>query len=170
MPRLRALSIATSLAILAAACGGGSSNSGGNNGGGGTGGGGGTTTVNPCTTALTEGTADIAAVGSVAQSGVPPSTDKKTIVDGDPRGRLAEALALNGKAQEWRRTQDIRRTVEEASRTDRQAITAPAPVAEDVGEIAVLQDTGDLVIPANPYDVRSTGLRFARTGGSYALS
>jgi hypothetical protein len=167
MPRLRAFFIATSFAILAAACGGGGSNSGGNNNGGG---GGGTTPVNPCTTALTEATGQIAAVGQVAQSGAPASTDKTTIVDGDPRGRLAEAFALNQQAQERRRNEEIRRTVEEASRTDRPSITSPAPVAEDIGEIAVLQDTGDLVLPANPYDVRSTGLKFTRGGSGYTLS
>jgi len=160
------------IGFLAAACGGGGSSSGGNNngGGGGGGGGGGTTTVNPCTTALTEETAHIAAVGQVAQTGAPPDTDKKTIIDGDPRGRLAEAFALNQQAQERRRNQEIRRTVEEASRTDRPSITSPAPVAEDIGEIAVLQDNGDLVLPANAYDVRSMGLKFTRNGSSYTLS
>jgi hypothetical protein len=43
-------------------------------------------------------------------------------------------------------------------------------VAEDIGEIAVVQDTGDLVLPSNPYDLRSTGLRFQRNGSSYTLS
>ena len=172
MPRVRAFLTACVIGFLAAACGGGGSSSGGNNngGGGGGGGGGGTTTVNPCTTALTEETAHIAAVGQVAQTGAPPDTDKKTIIDGDPRGRLAEAFALNQQAQERRRNQEIRRTVEEASRTDRPSITSPAPVAEDIGEIAVLQDNGDLVLPANAYDVRSMGLKFTRNGSSYTLS
>jgi len=153
-----------------AACGGSSSssNNSGNNGGGSNPGGG--TTVNPCTTALTEDTAQIAAVGQVAQSGVPTATDKRTLVDGDPKGRLAEAYALNKQAQEQRRNQDIRRTVEQASRTDQPSITSPAPVTEDIGEIAVMQDTGDLVIAANPYDVRSMGLRFTRNGSGYTLS
>ena len=171
MPRVRALLISSIIAVLVAACGGGggSSNSGGSNGGSSSGGGG-TTTTNPCSVALTEGTADIAAVGQLAQSGAPPDTDKKAIVDGNQRGRLAEALALNRQAQSRRRTEDIRRTVEEASRTDRPSLTSPAPVNEDVGEIAVIQDNGDLVVAANPYDVRSTGLRFTRNGASYALS
>jgi len=43
-------------------------------------------------------------------------------------------------------------------------------VAEDIGDIAVLQDTGDLVLPQNNYDLRSTGLRFTRNGSSYTLS
>src|SRR5438477_4757039 len=164
----RAFAVASALAI-AAACGGGS---GGGNTGGNTGGnGGGTTPVNPCTTALTEDDGTIAAVGTVAQSGAPSSTDKKTIIDGDPRGRLAEALALNRQAQERRRNQQIRQTVESAARGDRGAdAVSPAPVADDVGEIAVMQDTGDLVLPQNTYDVRSMGLRFTRNGSSYTLS
>jgi hypothetical protein len=171
MLRLRALVVASVVGIALAACGGGgsgSSNSGGN-GSGGSGSGGGTTTANPCSTALTEDTAQIAAVGAVAQSGAPPSTDKKTLVDGDPRGRLAEALALNRKAEEYRKTLQIRRTVENASRQE-PAATSPAPVAEDFGDIAVIQDTGDLILPQNTYDLRSTGLRFTRSGGSYTVS
>jgi hypothetical protein len=170
MARVRALLIASCIGLVAAACGGGGSNSGNNGGTTTPPGGGGTTTANPCSTALTED-ATIAAVGSVAQTGAPPSTDKKTIVDGDPRGRLAEALALNRQAQERRRNQEIRQTVEAASRDDRgTAAVSPAPIAEDVGEIAVLQDTGDLVLPQNTYDVRSTGLRFTRNGSGYTLS
>ena len=171
MRTFRALAFATTIAAVSIACGGGGGSS---SGGGPTttpGTGTGTTPVNPCTTALTEDTAEIAAVGRVAQTGQPPSTDKKTIVDGSPRGRLAEALALNRQAAERRRTRQIRQTVEAASSSSRIAASgAPSPVAADAGEIAVLQDTGDLVLPQNAYDVRSTGLRFTRNGSSYTLS
>ncbi len=170
MVRLRALAIASFLAIFVAACGGGSSSSSGSGSSGGSGSGsGGTTPVNPCTTALTEEDAQIAAVGTVAQSGARPATDKKTLIDGDPRGRLGEALALNRKADEYRQTLQIRRTVETASQ-DRPEAAAPAPIAQDVGEIAVLQDSGDLVLPQNVYDLRSVGIRFTRNGGSYVVS
>ena len=38
----------------------------------------------------------------------------------------------------------------------------------DVGEIAVIQDEGDLILPPNTYDLRSLGLRFTRNGaGGY---
>ena len=170
MRTFRALALATTLAAVSFACGGG----GGSSSGGSTttpGTGTGTTPVNPCTTALTEDAAEIAAVGRVAETGLPPSTDKTTIVDGGSAGRLAEALALNRKAEEWRRTQEIRKTVEAASSSSRTAASGtPAPVAEDAGEIAVLQDVGDLIVPQNPYDVRSTGLRFTRNGSTYTLS
>jgi hypothetical protein len=170
MVRLRALVVASIIGLFVAACGGGSSNSGGSSGGTGGTGGGGTTAVNPCTTALTEDAAEIAAVGSTAQSGPATARDKKTIVDGDPRGRLAEAVALNRQAEEWRRSRQIRQTVEAASRDQQPAAVSPAPVAADVGDIAVLQDNGDLVLPQNVYDVRNMGLRFTRSGSSYTLS
>ena len=113
---------------------------------------------------------EVAAIGDVAASGVTPDrSDKKTLIDGNPRGRVYEARALHEAAQRKREA-----AARAAAVTDdgfgRTAITSPTPVAEDVGEIAVIQDTGDLVIAANTYDVRSTGLRFTRNGSSYTLS
>ena len=167
MTRTRALFVSVAVSLVVAACGG--SSNGGNNGGN-TGGGGGTTPTNPCTTALLADTAEVAAVGSTAQSGG-PTEDKKKVVDGDPRGRVYEALALHEDAVARRearaRTALVQRDETGAGRT---AITAPAPVGEDVGDVAVINDTGDLVLPQNNYDVRSTGLRFTRNGNSYTLS
>ncbi len=62
---------------------------------------------------------------------------------------------------------DARRTVSEAlwrhqsaaARGLRPAVAAPTATA-DLGEIAVLQDEGDIIAPANPLDVRGTGLTF----------
>ena len=172
MPRIRAVLTAVTLSFIVAACGGGSSSggSGGNGGTGGGGGGGGTTPTNPCLTALLSGTAEVAAVGQVAATGViVDPNEKKTIVDGNPRGRVIEAQALHEAAQR-RRAAAARAAAVTDEGFGRTAITTPAPVAEDVGEIAVIQDTGDLIVPANPYDVRSTGLRFTRNGNSYTLS
>jgi hypothetical protein len=96
---------------------------------------------------------------------------KKAVVDGNPRGRLTEAIALNRWADERRRNLEIRSSVEASRLGEPQpSITSPAPVAEDIGEIAVIQDTGDLVLPLNPFDVRSTGVRFTRSGSAYTLS
>ena len=168
MLRLRALAVASVIGLFVAACGGGGSSN--NSGGSGGTGGGGTTAVNPCTTALTEDTAGVAAVGRIAQSGAAAVADKQTLIDGDPRGRLAEAQALNRQAEEWRRTRQVRQTVEAASRDQQPAAVTPAPVAQDIGDIAVLQDSGDLVLPQNAYDVRNVGLRFTRSGSGYTLS
>ena len=143
--------------------GGGGNNNGGNNGGGGNGGGG-TTPVNPCTTALLDDPTTAAVSGDPAAA----AAEKKLLVDGNPRGRAYEALALHEAAV--RQRAEAARTAATDPAADPTAITAPAPVAEDIGEIAVVQDTGDLILPANPYDVRSTGLRFTRNGASYTLS
>jgi hypothetical protein len=155
---------------MVAACGGGGGNNGGSSGGSGSGGGG-TTTTNPCTTALLADTGEVAAVGSVAGGLTPAAAkDKKTLVDGSPRGRLWEARALHEDALQKREAARTRSTVARMDAEQQNALTSPAPVAEDVGEIAVIQDTGDLILPLNAYDVRSMGLRFTRSGASYTLS
>ncbi|HYT69536.1 MAG TPA: hypothetical protein VEL51_24165 [Vicinamibacterales bacterium] len=168
MPRTRALLTALLVSAFLAACGGGGGSNGGNSGGNS---GGGTTPTNPCTTALLADTAEVSAVGEVASGAIPApdKTEKKSLIDGNPRGRLYEARALHEAAQ-LRREGAARAAAVTDAAFGQTAITSPAPVAEDVGEIAVLQDTGDLILPANPYDVRSVGLRFTRNGSSYTLS
>ena len=45
---------------------------------------------------------------------------------------------------------------------------SPAASTEDVGQIAVVRDEGDLILPANTFDLRSVALTFARNGaGGY---
>ena len=89
-----------------------------------------------------------------------------TRADGGSRPRRCTSGPTNGAASSRSATASKPR-----SRGDQQpSITSPAPIAEDVGEIAVIQDTGDLILPLNPFDVRSTGLRFTRNGSSYTLS
>src|SRR5688500_19660420 len=113
MSRTHALSVALFLSVTLAACGGGG---GGNSGGGG---GGGTTPpttppttpVNPCTTALLADTSGVSAL----RGDNPASADKKTIVDGNPRGRLPEAIALHNWAEQHRRNREIRADVEATS-------------------------------------------------------
>jgi hypothetical protein len=172
MSRTRGLCLALFVSGIVAACGGGGGggNNGGNSGGNGSGGGG-TTTTNPCTTALLADTGEVAAVGSVA-GGLTPAADKdkKTLVDGSSRGRLWAARALHEDALQKREEARTRSTVARMDAEQQNALTSPAPVAEDVGEIAVIQDTGDLILPLNAYDVRSMGLRFTRSGASYTLS
>jgi hypothetical protein len=60
----------------------------------------------------------------------------------------------------------------EAARRARPATRSIGPLAtaEDQGQIAVLRDDGDLILPANPYDLRSTAVTFERTGvGAFDL-
>jgi hypothetical protein len=43
-------------------------------------------------------------------------------------------------------------------------------VSEDVGDIAVLRDAGDLIQPPNPFDLANVGLRFSRVGTGYQVA
>jgi hypothetical protein len=86
-----------------------------------------------------------------------PSTtiaSKNVGIDGSPRWRVLDAL--------W---------THRAARPQRVALEPPPPPAAtstDVGEIAVLRDEGDLILPPNSYDLKGVGLRFTRTAiGSY---
>ena len=48
---------------------------------------------------------------------------------------------------------------------------ATSRATEDIGEIAVIQDEGDLIAPANTFDLQGTGLRYTpRAGGIYEVS
>ncbi len=164
MTRTRALVTAGLLAWAAACGGGGGSSSGGSTTPPPTGGGGGTTSVNPCNTALLADQVEPAMVGLVAGGQSPTVTDKQTLVDGDPRGRTLEAMWLHQAAGEQRAR------TPRADATAGGAITTPAPVSEDVGDVAIVQDAGDIVLPANLFDLRSTGLRFTRTGSGYTVT
>jgi hypothetical protein len=137
---------AAALAVTIAACGGGSGGSG-NNGGSNPPPAG----QNPCTTASAQpDTAEVEA--EIAAS----STDlsfKRNVLDPNPRGRLYDALWLHQSRQDR-----IPRT--ESLTTGRNAA--------DVGDIAVIQDEGDLIDSPNLYDLRNLGLRFTRnSAGGY---
>ena len=74
-------------------------------------------------------------------------------VDGNPRGRLFDALWLNKSR---------------ADRIGRPTGLTAGRNAIDIGEIAVVQDEGDLIESPNAYDLRNLGLRFTRNGsGGY---
>jgi hypothetical protein len=138
------VAIAVALAMFASACGGS------NDGGGNTPppGGGGTPGQNPCATAGQEpGADDLEALASVSPDAI---TGKTNPLDPNPRGRLLDALWLH-QSREGR----IRRS--EGLTTGRDSV--------DIGEIAVIQDEGDLVEAPNSYDLRNLGLRFTRNGG-----
>jgi hypothetical protein len=85
-----------------------------------------------------------------------PNLHKSQPIDGNPRGRLLDALWLH------------------RSRSDRLRETrsaTPGRDSVDIGEIAVVPDEGDLIEPPNPYDLRNVGLRFTRNGaGGYNIT
>ncbi len=79
---------------------------------------------------------------------------KKAGGDGNPRWRVLDDL--------W-----THRDAEARGLRPAQTFT-PQPNAADVGEIAVVQDQGDILLPANTYDLRGLGLQFTRnSSGGY---
>jgi hypothetical protein len=102
---------------------------------------------NPCSTADT-------ADADVSPSAPVPSKTPAS-VDGSTRWRVLEDLWIHRQA--------------EARRGPERRSGATAPVdGVDVGAIAVLQDEGDLLVAPNPWDLRSTGLRFTpNSAGGY---
>jgi hypothetical protein len=153
--RIRAI-LPVALLWLAASCGGGGSGSGGGSGGSG---GGGTTpppNQNPCATAALEAEDNPAEPGTSAPR-------KRNPLDTSSRWRVLDSLWLHRQAELMR------------ARTPLPSATADAPgigrPAADVGEIAVVQDEGDVVLPANQYDLRNIGLKFTRNGsGGYDVA
>ena len=91
-----------------------------------------------------------AAITTVPTREKPVSTDDRRM----RRGRVYEELWKHEAAAGGRRLAP--------------ASIAPASTAEDIGQVAVVRDEGDLVIAANPYDLRSIAVAFARNGsGGY---
>ncbi|HEX4568467.1 MAG TPA: hypothetical protein VH138_17670, partial [Vicinamibacterales bacterium] len=156
MDRFHAVGFALLGSLVFAACGGGSSSNSGSNSGNNSGSSTPppSTSTSPCASA---DTAEVAGVGALLQSGVTPP-DKNAIVDGgNPRGRAYGAIALHHIA-------------EAARATARPAAVTPGPHAADVGNIAVLQDTGTLDVPQNAFDLGGVGLRFSPSGGGYSVA
>lgn len=82
---------------------------------------------------------------------------KKDVIDGSTRWRVLDDLWIHRQAE-------ARGTA--APRTQ----SVPPRDAVDVGAIAVLQDEGDLFVAPNPWDLRSTGLRFTvNAAGGYDI-
>jgi hypothetical protein len=142
------LAVACAVAIALGACGG----SGGGSGTPAPSPGGGTGSQDVCT-----GTSAEADGLDLQPAGGPASSDlairKAERVDGNPRGRLFDALWLNKSR---------------ADRIQRPTALTGGRDAIDVGEIAVVQDEGDLIDSPNAYDLRNLGLRFTRnSAGGY---
>ena len=98
-----------------------------------------------CSTPLTS-----AALTPTPAQPKPPSTDDRRT----RRGRVDEELWKHQAAAARRRSTP--------------AAIAPAASVEDIGQVAVVRDEGDLVLAANPYDLRAIAVAFARNGsGGY---
>ncbi|MEP6917978.1 MAG: hypothetical protein ABJC89_20190 [Acidobacteriota bacterium] len=108
-------------------------------------------TTNPCTAAAVLEGDDDQAPETTRQSGE-ARTLKSNRLDGNSRWRVLDAL--------W--------THREAAARRPAASLSPSRPAADIGDIAVVQDQGDLILPPNPYDLKGLGLRFNRNAaGGY---
>jgi hypothetical protein len=142
--RIRDLPCAALLLISLQACGGGGGN-------GGTPTPPPTTNQNPCSTASSTGVAAPADQALQAR--------KRLQVDGSSRYNVLNALSLS-RARQERSGRSAPSGLSEAVPLGRSAI--------DIGEIAVIQDEGDIVAPPNAFDLRNAGVRFTRNGsGGY---
>ena len=113
----------------------------------------------------------------------PPSTPAPApapVAGGSCAGAIAASAVTGAAVPAKPASEDDRRTrrgraYEElwkheaaAARRIAAASVAPAATTADIGQIAVVRDEGDLVLPANPYDLRAIGVAFTRNGsGGY---
>jgi hypothetical protein len=111
-------------------------------------------TRNPCLTADIEGAANESDGPSVNESAAAALKRRGRGLDGDPRGRVFDSL--------WQHAA--------ASATRTLFSRPPLAATEDIGDVAMIQDAGDLLAPPNPFDLTGVGLRFTRTGSSYDVS
>ena len=115
------------------------------------------TTTNPCASAAVE-EEDQAEVSLEDRAAA--RLLKTNVLDGSPRWRVLDAL--------WTHQQYLERG-EVRTPGDRRGLSSRSNV--DAGEIAVVQDEGDIILPPNTFDLRSTGLRFTRNGsGGYDVT
>ena len=113
---------------------------------------GGQNTQNPCVAALAQAAAD----------GEPFAPT--LAVDLTGKGRT-------GLAADKRHVADLLWRSALGARAVNRAAPAPDAISQDIGDIAVIEDDGTLLLPRNTFDVRNVGLRFERNaGGGYDVA
>jgi hypothetical protein len=108
--------------------------------------------TNPCATASLE------AGDTSSELAMNPAAARKRLPGGsrDPRVNVPQLFWTHQAARAQGLTQ---------------ALDAGLPVNnEDIGEIAVLQDVGDLIVRANQFDLSDVALRFTPSGSGYTLT
>jgi hypothetical protein len=120
------------------------------------------TTTDPCTAAALEDQLEISEptqADALAQAEA--RALKTNVLDGSPRWRVLDAL--------WTHAENASRGTSRSDNSRRGL--SPERSNADVGEIAVIQDEGDLILAPNTYDLRSLGLRFTRNNaGGYTIT
>ena len=101
----------------------------------------------------------------------PGAPSKKTLIDGNPRGRRFEAAALHRWAEERRRNEQSGPASRRRASANRNPPSSRRRRSRKTSARSPSSRTPAIsILPQNPYDVRSTGLRFTRSGSSYTLS
>jgi hypothetical protein len=108
------------------------------------------TPVDPCAAAAEESGES----ASLEPSSTDESPKSRPRLDGDPRWSVLNSL--------WLHSASAARGLRTGTATDRDAA--------DVGEIAVIQDAGDVVVAASPFDLPSMNLRFTSNGTGYDIA
>ncbi len=99
----------------------------------------------------------LAPVGVSAKSDTPPQ-NPDTFVCGTSAARQRDALARGGYRESRQRRAADRRPLSEV---------APVSVAQfDVGDVAVIEDDGTLIVQPNPFDLSLKAFRFVPSGTS----
>jgi hypothetical protein len=102
---------------------------------------------NPCTAASSE----------AGEPGPPDRFPEGAFdVGSEKRGRLDSSTRWNVLDAIW----DHRAAVARGGL----ASLSAQPITEDIGDIAVVQDEGDLILPPNTFDLSAVGLRFTKNG------
>ena len=113
---------------------------------------GGNPSQNPC----------VAALAQAGPDGEPFAPSLSDDVVG--KGRL-------GLAADKRHVADLLWRSALAARASNRAAPAPDAVSQDIGDIAVIEDDGTLLLARNSFDIRNAGLRFERNGsGGYDVT
>jgi len=90
--------------------------------------------------------------GQASASVSSPRSSKIGRVDPSPRWRVLESLWIHQQASDRRPT----------------SLGPIAATSSDVGDVAVIRDQGDVIVPPNAFDLKGTGLRFTRnSSGGY---
>lgn len=109
-----------------------------------------------------------AAPGSPAPSPPPVASNPCDAVGGEVRHELRRLPKREAEGDPRHRVLDALWTHRAASARGRLRPPAWSARAEDVGEVAVLVDADDIVLPANRFDLAGRGLRFQpNTAGGY---
>ena len=106
---------------------------------------------------------------TVPTTGACPTSIESSALEPRAPAQPKSAVTSDRATRRGRVYQELWKHQAAASRVRTRTI-APEAVVEDVGQIAVVRDQGDIILPANAYDLRNIAVAFVRNGvGTYDL-